>query len=196
MASRKKYQRNLKVVQRGTWQIRIDWCPEREAKWSFKEEGLSIRADAKKCLPSEMMTEKCLLTFSNTKIMIWVFQQELSCSRDKTKEKRFGIQKSPSRGWTENGRKDMVLTRQGCWSGNSRGFKGYNIFTCFWKYSINNGSNFWRDSQDGIWITGKRINLWGETVISNLIGMKEEGIGLDFSIISGYEGRKLTHLLI
>ena len=30
----------------------------------------------------------------------------------------------------------------------------------------------------------------------NFIGMKEEIIGLDFSIISGYEGRKLTHLLI
>ena len=142
-----------------------------------------------------MMTEKCLLTFSSTKLMIWVFQQELNCNRDKT-EKNFGIQKCLSRGWTENGRKDMVLTRQGCWSGNRRGFKGWDIFTCFWKCSINNGSNFWRDRQDGIWTTGRRINLWGETAISNFIGMKKERIGLVFSIISGYEGRKLTHLLI
>ena len=105
-----------KVVQRGTWQIRIDWCPEGAGKWSFKKEGLSIRAVAKKCPPSEMMTEKCLPTFSSTKIMTWVFQQKLNCSRDKTKEKNFGIQKSLSRGWTVKERKDMVLNRQGCWS--------------------------------------------------------------------------------
>ena len=66
----KSIRETSKAVQRGTWQIRIDWCPEREGKWSFKEEGLSIRADDKKCLPSEMMTEKCLLTFSSTKLMI------------------------------------------------------------------------------------------------------------------------------
>lgn len=36
----------------------------------------------------------------------------------------------------------------------------------------------------------------GGTVISDFIGMKDEKIGFNFSNLSGFEDRKLKHLLV
>ena len=67
-----------RVVQRGKWEIRNDWCSEREGKGVLRRKECPTEQMLKKCLSSKMIARRCLLLFNSTKIMIEFFQQKLN----------------------------------------------------------------------------------------------------------------------